>query len=85
MIHEPSSIPSSIERGVLKSSTKWKVFIGGRVGSKKIISKREGLFQRRLFVTGKSMVSHADYLIFLWEMERTHVTGATVLMDRKIS
>jgi len=42
-------------------------------GSKKV-SKRKGLFQTRLFARGKSNVSyHADYLIFLWGMERTWV------------
>lgn len=42
---------------------------------KKVMNKRRGLFQRRLFARGKCKRSCIiDYLIFLWGLERTHVT-----------
>ena len=33
------SIPSSKEKGVLRSCTKWKVLIGKKVGQKKLLAK----------------------------------------------
>lgn len=63
MIHETSSIPSSGEKGALRSCTEGKAFIRGRGQKKKVSSKEWIVSVKVTFLWGKAGVYQADYLM----------------------
>lgn len=79
-------IPSSKERGALRHYTKWKVFMGTRVGKELLVKEKKELFQARsLFLRRKSRGSYpADYLPFFWGLERVCLSDYHTEANQKI-
>ena len=69
--------------GALRSGTKMELFYRKDSRARKLLAKE--MFQARSFSlkekTGGSY--HLDYLIFLWGMERAHVTDYFIGTDNK--